>query len=139
MFLYFYTEGDVEVYTDGQLQVINSQDKSAVKFVKIPRNTHVLGLKVTNLGTNRGLLASVSSRSGVKSVSDGSWKVSTTIQSNWSDKSFNDSLWQQARPKALHGAAPWNVHLSSISLNAWHIWEPTNLSTVVCFRVYLGL
>ena len=139
MFLYFYTEGDVEVYADGQLQVINNQDKSAVKFVKIPRNTRVLGLKVTNVGTNRAVLASVSSRSGFKLVSDGSWKVSTTLQNNWSDKSFNDSLWQQARLKAPHGGAPWHVHDSSISPNAWHIWSSTDSATVLYVRVDIGL
>ena len=138
MFLYFFTEGDVEVYTDGQQQNIKKLDTN-VRVVKIPRNTRVLSLKVTSVGPNRGLLASVSSTSGIKLVSDGSWKVSTTLQNNWSAVAFDDHLWLQARPKAPHGGAPWNVHYDVISRNAWHVWEPSDSYTVVYFRIYLGL
>jgi hypothetical protein len=141
LYLYITAQDEVQIYFDNQPVDINNNDISkkwqTVKIVKIPRGTRVLGVKATNYGTNPGLLASIT---GDRILSDGSWKFTTSAASNdWATVSFNDAQWKNARVKAVHGGAPWNVTFQNISKRANWIWADTDAYRVVYFRVQLGL
>lgn len=140
LYLYITVQDEVEIFFDNKPQDINKQDVSkdyrSVKVVKIPRNTKVLGVKATNRGTNPGLIASIT---GDKLVSDNTWKFTTSVDSeNWASPSYDDTKWKNARIKAVHGGAPWNITFNQISRKANWIWAETDTYRVVYFRVYLG-
>lgn len=141
LYLYITAQDQVEIYFDNQPQDINKDDISkkwqSVKVVKIPRGTSVLGVKATNLGTNPGLLASIT---GDRLVTDATWKFVTSAPAdNWAAKSYNDVQWSKARVKASNGGAPWNVKFDKISDKASWIWADSDNYRVVYFRVQLGL
>jgi hypothetical protein len=140
LYLYITAQDQVEIYFDNQPQDINEDDIAkkwqSVKVVKIPRGTRVLSVKATNLGKNPGLLASIT---GDRLLSDSNWKVLGSTPSNdWTSVSYNDNQWKNARVKAVHGGAPWNVKIEKISNNAKWIWSESDAHSVVYFRVYFG-
>lgn len=92
-----------DIYCDGcQLNLSNLKNAriwSVADTVSLPLATSVLAVHVVNDKDSVGRLLA----SSAYFVTDGSWKVSNTLENGWTDVDFDDSLWQNASVAPVDG------------------------------------
>lgn len=71
--------------------------------VTVPAGTHTIAVAASNTTVSpAGLIAKLGT-----TVTDGSWKSSTTAPADWQQPAFDDSGWAAAKVLAAYGAGPW--------------------------------
>ena len=99
------------LYLDGVLtSVDNPTDWRQVGYVDVPAGTNTIAVQCTDRGVIAGLMAS--STSGLITDGSGSWRCTSTLETDWMNPSFDDSHWPTALVKGNNGASPW-VRLGS--------------------------
>ena len=65
---------------------------------------------------------------GGKGVTDTSWKVSTTLETDWETQGYDDSGWAQATLYGAYGVAPWGQQVANFPTDsaAHWIWSDDN-------------
>jgi hypothetical protein len=130
----FASVGDDEhwIYADGKL-VGEGHWWNTVVYSNIHVSTRVIAIEVSNNGGGFGGV--VGSLSDGLTVTDDTWKCTTTLHDNWNQVDFNDSSWSQAVPMPqLKGATDGRAAHKELATNAKWIWTeeqqpPFNYST----------
>ena len=82
-------------------------------------NATVVAVKILDYGGFAGFLGSFSDGS----VTDSSWKCTTTaVSNNWTLPTFDNSAWPFAVATLINGDGPWGI-LTEIASNAKWIWS----------------
>ena len=97
----------------------------------------VVAVHATDAGGIAGFLAELK-WSGGSAVTDASWKVSATLETDWETQGFNDSGWVAASPYGIYGVAPWNTWVAGFptSTSAQWIWTTDTLNDNEAFFRY---
>ncbi len=123
------TDNANQVYFNGAL--IGSADnwKQASSYtLALQSGANVVAVKGMDTGGIAALIAELTLPDGSKVVSDGSWKVSTALQTGWQAVVFDDSGWVGASSYGVYGVSPWAKNVAgfpSSSTASW-IWSSNN-------------
>jgi hypothetical protein len=126
-----------EVFVNGVSVGSGSDWYTAGNYVVGLTTGDVVGIHATDTGGIAGLLAELTWVGG-SAVSDGTWKVSTTLETDWATKTFNDVGWDGATEWGVYGVAPWNLNVAgfSTSSTAQWIWTGDTLNDNEAFFRY---
>ena len=119
------------LYLDGQqTSVDNPTDWRQVGHVDVPAGTNTVAVQCTDHGVVYGLIAS--SSSGLVTDGSGSWRCTSTLETDWLNPGFDDSLWPTAVVKGDNDGISWSVKFPGMGGAKW-IWSSSQLySTVYC-------
>jgi hypothetical protein len=127
------TDDNYHLYVNGALiddvERLWSQPQTySVDLFRHPDRKNVIAIQGTNTlkidGLDRGVLLDLSfgdGNAGQTVVTDTSWKLSTTLESEWFTLGFDDSSWLFATEEGTHGIAPYAAVLGTSSAK-W-IWS----------------
>ena len=126
-----------EVFVNGVSVGSGSDWMTAGVFLADLATGDVVAVHATDAGGIAGFLAELAWDGG-SAVSDGSWRVSTSGPSGWSDQVFDDSGWVAASTYGIYGVAPWNLWVSGFptSTSAQWIWTGDTLNDNEAFFRY---
>ena len=126
------TDDNYRLYVNGALidetpRLWSSPQMYTVTLYRNPSRKNVLAIEGINAaeidGLDRGIIADLSfdAGGGAQSVlTDTSWKLSTTLVTDWFSIAFNDTSWVAATDEGAHGITPYNMVLGTSSAR-W-IW-----------------
>ncbi|MBI1871608.1 MAG: S8 family serine peptidase [Chlamydiae bacterium] len=97
-----------------------------------PQNTSIsassgdiLAVEAKDHGYKAGMLFKMTGTYSLNS--DTTWKCSTNAPSDWKEKDFNDTSWENATSWGVYGAAPWGQNVSGFSGgSSYWIWSKNN-------------
>ena len=122
------------LYLDGQqTSVDNPTVWTKVGYVDVPAGTNTIAVKCTDHGGEYGLIAS--SSSGFVTDGSGSWRCTSTLEADWMNPGFDDSLWPTAVVNGDNDGIQWvydGIKFPGMGGAKW-IWSSSKLfSTVYC-------
>jgi hypothetical protein len=121
------TDDNFRLYVNGALidetpRVWSSPQTYMVNVFRHPSRKNVLAVHGLNNaeidGLDRGVIVDLSfdAGAGAQSVlSDATWKLSTTLVTNWFEVAFDDTAWVAATDEGAHGISPWGMVLGTSS------------------------
>jgi hypothetical protein len=125
-------DDNYRLYVNGTLidetpRLWSSPQTYTVTLFRNPTRKNVLAVEGINTaeisGLDRGIIADLSfdAGGGAQSVlTDTTWKLSTTLVTDWFTVAFNDAAWVAATDEGAHGIVPYNMVLGTSSAR-W-IW-----------------
>jgi hypothetical protein len=119
----------------------NSWQAAQTFNVQLRDGANLIAVEGRNLGGPAGLIADFKSATTGTTVTDMSWKYSTSAGSGWNTSaSFNDSTWANAKEYGSYGSAPWSTNVSGISsTSAKWIWSGNASDNKVYFRKIIAV
>jgi hypothetical protein len=126
------TDDNFRLYVNGQLidetpRVWSSPQTYTVPLFRNPTRKNVLAVQGINTaeisGLDRGIIADLSFDAGAGAqsvVTDATWRLATSLATNWFTVAFDDSAWVDAIDEGAHGIAPYGGVLGTSSAR-W-IW-----------------
>jgi hypothetical protein len=112
---------------DETARLWSSPQTYPVTLFRHPSRKNVIAIEGLNAaeidGLDRGIIADLAfdAGGGVQSVvTDSSWKLSTTLATDWFALTFDDAAWVAATDEGAHGIAPYGAILGT-STARW-IW-----------------
>ena len=126
------TDDNFRLYVNGQLidetpRLWSSPQTYTVPVFRNPTRKNVLAVQGINTaeisGLDRGIIADLAFDAGAGAqsvVTDATWRLATSLATNWFTVAFDDSAWVAAIDEGAHGIAPYGSVLGNSSAR-W-IW-----------------
>jgi hypothetical protein len=136
-------DNQCELYINGNYMGSNEAWGTALTFqAQTLGGDNVIAVKGIDTGGEGGLVAEIDFNDQLF-VSNESWKISTTEQTDWEKIGFSDNMWPKATSWGLHGVAdPWAQYHNVVGISTTNqvhwIWSADyNNDNVVYFRLVL--
>jgi hypothetical protein len=113
----------VEVFINGVSVGSSSDWQQSSTFFADLTSGDVIAVHATDAGGIGGLLAHIE-WDGNTSVTDASWRATTSLETDWATTGFDDTGWDQATTYGQYGVAPWFTNVAGFPTgsNAEWIW-----------------
>ena len=118
----------VEVFVNGVSVGSSDNWKAASTVLAELAVGDVVAVHATDAGAGIGAMIAEVSWDANTAVSGTSWKVSTTPETDWETKGFDDAAWDQATTYGTYGIAPWGTNVAGFPTDStadW-IWSADN-------------
>jgi hypothetical protein len=118
-----------DVLVDDTPRVWSDAQQYTVTIHRDPSRRNTIAIQGTNLyntdGRDRGVILDLrfDTEAGEQTVvTDGQWRLATSVNAQWYEASFDDSSWQNAFSEGPYGEGPWFSVFSQFGIDSQAEW-----------------